>query len=104
MNRSERRKADSIKRKIGAMKPAAREMAIQAGMERHDALAEKHKRDIQSMIDKDWASKHAALYKQASEEQANRCADQIAGIDRRAAGPVNVKPSSIARPASIEAR
>jgi hypothetical protein len=41
MNRSERRKAESIKRKIGALPAGARELAIQAGMELHDALAEK---------------------------------------------------------------
>src|ERR1700681_4945983 len=41
MNRKERRKAESIKRKMRAMKPAARELAIQTGMELHDALAEK---------------------------------------------------------------
>ena len=57
MNRSERRKAESIKRKIGAMKPAARELAIQTGMELHDALAENRKQEIRSMLEKGWASK-----------------------------------------------
>jgi hypothetical protein len=60
------------------MRPAARELAIQTGMELHDALAEKRKQDIQPMVNKEWASKRAALYKQASEEQANRLAEQIA--------------------------
>jgi hypothetical protein len=58
MNRSERRKAESIKRKVRAMKPAARELAIQTGMELHDALAEKREQEIRSMLEKEWASKH----------------------------------------------
>ena len=84
MNRAERRKDYSIKRKIGAMQPATRELAIQTGMELYDALAEKYKQDIQSMVDKDWASKRAALYKQVSEEQSRRFAKQIAEADSRA--------------------
>jgi hypothetical protein len=46
MNRAERRKAESIKREIREMKPAARELAIQTGMELHDALAENREQEI----------------------------------------------------------
>ncbi len=84
MNRSERRKAESIKRKIGAMKPAARELAIQTGMELHDALAENRKQEIRSMLEKGWASKRNELCKKISEEQANRFAEQVAEVDRKA--------------------
>jgi hypothetical protein len=84
MNRSERRKAESIDRKIKAMKPAARELAIQTGMELHDALAERRKQEIRSLIDKEWASKSDDLYKEISEEQAKRFGEQIAGVDRKA--------------------
>jgi hypothetical protein len=80
MNRLERRKAESIKRKIGAMKPIARELAIQTGMELYDALAEKREQDMRSMIEKEWASKYDGLYKEVSEEQANRFAEQLAEI------------------------
>jgi hypothetical protein len=84
MNRFERRKAESIKRKVQAMKPAARELAIQTAMELHDALAEKRaeerKQEIRSTVEKEWASKRDLLYKQVSQDQANRFAE----IDRRA--------------------
>src|SRR5216684_1329359 len=84
MNRSERRKAESIKRKIGALKPAARELAIQTGMELHDALAEKRRQEVRSMIEEEWASKCDELYKKVSEEQANRFAERVAEVDRKA--------------------
>ncbi len=88
MNRFERRKAESIKRKVRAMKPAARELAIQTGMELHDALAEeraeKRKQEIRSIFESEWASKRDELYKQASEEQANRFAERVAEVDSKA--------------------
>ena len=86
MNRFERRKAESIKRKVRAMKPAARELAIQTGMELHDAFAEeraeKRKQEIRSIFESEWASKRDELYKQASEEQANRFAERVYGALR----------------------
>jgi hypothetical protein len=84
MNRSERRKAESVERKIRAMKPAARELAIQTGMELHDALAEKRKQETRSLVHKEWASKFDELYKKVSEEQAERFAERIAEVDRKA--------------------
>ena len=88
MNRFERRKAESIKRKVRALPPAARELAIQTGMELHDALAEerseKRKQEIQSLVEKEWASRYDKLYKQVSEEQANRFTDRVAEVDRKA--------------------
>jgi hypothetical protein len=83
MNRSERRKAESIKRKIKAMNPAVRELAIQTGMELHDALANKRKQEMRSMFEKEWASKCSELYKKVSEEQANRFAERLAEVDRK---------------------
>ena len=80
MNRFERRKVDSIKRKVQALKPAARELAIQAGMELHDALADKRKQEIRSMVEKELAAKRKELHKQVSQEQA----DRIAEVDRSA--------------------
>ena len=84
MNRFERRKAESIERKVRALPPAARELAIQTAMELDDALAEKRaeelKQEIRSIVEKELASKRDELYKQVSEEQAN----QIAEVDRRA--------------------
>jgi hypothetical protein len=84
MNRSKRRKAESIKRKIGALTPAARELAIQTGMELHDALADKRKQEIRSMVEKEWASKYGELYKKVSDEQANRFAERVAEVGRKA--------------------
>jgi hypothetical protein len=79
MNRLERRKAESIKRKMRAMKPAARELAIEAGIELYDALAEKRKQETRSIFEKAWASKCDELYKRATEEQANRFAEPSRG-------------------------
>jgi hypothetical protein len=84
MNRSGRRKADSIKRKIGALTVGARELAIQTGMELHDALAEKRQQEMRSMVEKEWASKYAELYKKVSDEQANRFAERVAEVGRKA--------------------
>jgi uncharacterized coiled-coil DUF342 family protein len=84
MNRSERRKAESIKRKIRALKPGARELAIQTGMELHDALAEKRKQEIRSTVQKEWSSKYGELYDKISREQADRHAEQIAEVNRKA--------------------
>ena len=88
MNRFERRKAESIKRKVQALPPAARELAIQTGMELHDAIAEdrseKRMQEIQSLLEKEWASRYDELCKQASEEQANRFTDRVAEVDRKA--------------------
>jgi hypothetical protein len=84
MNRFERRKADSIKRKVRAMKPVARELAIQTGMELHDALAENRTQEMRSMFEKEWASKRDELYKKASDAQANRFAARFAEVDRKA--------------------
>jgi hypothetical protein len=90
MNRFERRKAESIKRKVQALPPAARELAIQTGMELHDALAEeraeKRKEEIKSLVEKEWASKYDKLYKQISEEHANRFTDRVAKVDKKARG------------------
>jgi hypothetical protein len=83
MNRFERRKAESIKRKVGAMKPAARELAIQTGMELHDALAEERKREIRSTVEKALAAQYDEIYKRVYEEQANRFAERVAEVDRR---------------------
>jgi hypothetical protein len=88
MNRFERRKTESLKRKVRALKPAARELAIQTGMELHDPLAEeraeKHKQEIQALVEKAWASKYDELYKRLYEEQANRFAERVAEVDRKA--------------------
>jgi hypothetical protein len=84
MNRFERRKADSIKRKVQAMKPAARELAIQTGMELHDAFAEeraaKRKQEFRSWFEKE----HDELYKRASEEQRKLFAERVAEVDSKA--------------------
>ncbi len=84
MNRTERRKAESIKRKIGALTPGARELAIQTGMELHDALAEKRKQEIRSLVEKEFAAKYGELYKNISNEQADRFAEWVAEVDRKA--------------------
>jgi hypothetical protein len=84
MNRLERRKAESIKRKIGALKPAVRELAIQTGMELHDAIAEKRRQEFQLIFEKEWDAKQNELYKKVSEEQANRFAERLAEVDRKA--------------------
>jgi hypothetical protein len=84
MNRFERRKTDSIKRKIGALKSAAREVAIQTGMELYDALAEKRKQEIHSMIEKEVAARCDEIYRKVSETQATRFAERIAESDRKA--------------------
>ena len=76
--------AESIKRKIKAMKPAAHELAIQTGMELQDALAEKRKQEIRSMVETEWASKCDELYKRVSEDQVNRFAERVAEVDRKA--------------------
>src|SRR5689334_20071763 len=65
------------------MNPAARELAIQTGMELHDALAENRKQEIRLMIQGEWASKYNELYERISEEQTNRLAEQIAEAERK---------------------
>jgi hypothetical protein len=80
MNRFERRKAEAVKRKIGALTPGARELAIQTGMELHDALAETRKQGIRSLVEKEWAARYSELYKKVSDEQAER----VAEVDRKA--------------------
>jgi len=88
MNRSQRRKDESIKRKIAAMNPAVREVAIQAGMELQDALAEKREQEIQqrvlSKVRKEWASRYNELHQKITEEQAKKFAERIAEVDGKA--------------------
>jgi hypothetical protein len=88
MNRFERRKAESIERKVRELPPAARELAIQTAMELDDVLAEKRveelMQEIRSFVEKEWTSRYDELCKQASEEQANRFTDRVAEVDRKA--------------------
>lgn len=83
MNRFERRNAESIKRKMRSMNPAARELAIQTGMELHDAIAEKRDQQIKSLVQKEWASRLTELHKRAYQDQADRFAERIAEVDRK---------------------
>jgi hypothetical protein len=66
------------------MNPAVREVAIQAGMELQDALAERREQEIQqrvlSKVRKEWASRYNELHKKISEEQAKKFAE----VDRKA--------------------
>ena len=88
MNRFERRKSKSIERKVQALPPAARELAIQTAMELDDALAEKRAEElmqkIRSLVEEEWASRYDKLYKQVSEEQANRFTHRVAEVDKKA--------------------
>jgi hypothetical protein len=53
-------------------------------MELHDALAEKRKQEIRSTVQKEWSSKYGELYDKISREQADRHAEQIAEVNRKA--------------------
>jgi hypothetical protein len=50
MNRADRRKADSIKRKVNSLSPGARELAIKTGMELHDSYAEANEKRREERI------------------------------------------------------
>jgi hypothetical protein len=49
-------------------------------MELHDALAEKRKQEIRSLVEKEWSARYSELYKKVSDEQAER----VAEVDRKA--------------------
>jgi hypothetical protein len=53
-------------------------------MELHDALAEKRKHELRSIVDNEWALKCDEIYKKVSKEQSDHFAERIAEIDRRA--------------------
>src|ERR1700690_4010761 len=76
VNRYDRRKAESIKRKVRALPPAQRELAIQTGMELHDALAEKRAKEHEAQIQRKVAELYDEALRKAREEEGKRHEDE----------------------------
>jgi hypothetical protein len=76
VNRHERRKAERIKRKVRALPPAQRELAIQTGMELHDALAEKRAKEHEERIQRKVAELYDEALRKAREEEGKARDDE----------------------------
>jgi hypothetical protein len=76
VNRHERRKAGRIKRKVRALPPAQRELAIQTGMELHDALAEKRAKEHEERIQRKVAELYDEALRKAREEEGKARDDE----------------------------
>jgi hypothetical protein len=76
INRAERRRAESVRRKIRALPPAARELAIATGMELHDSYTEFNDKRIEERIDQ--------LYNEVEAEVHGRMRQQFAAFVREA--------------------
>jgi len=81
MNRQERRAAAAMKRKIEAMSPAARELAISTGMELHDGAAEFTRARWDETIDRIYDEIAAELFDQHRQEAVKVIRAQLAESD-----------------------
>jgi hypothetical protein len=73
MNRRERRKAAGIKRKVRALQGTL--------IEKH---AQEVRAEMRAIFDNEWASRLDELYKKACDEEANRFAERLTELDRKA--------------------